>query len=139
MIAHAHEIGHHAYEHESIVKKGRDATNWAVVQRVIVQRKDVVKYLLVFNPKAKRYSRASETSLVRQAARLLSGTVAVTYYDWRNNTPSPATLPTDEFIVVSHNDVPSVQVTLDYLGIQLRAETDGRRDEASAEFLRTAV
>ncbi len=38
-----------------------------------------MKYLLVFNPKAKRYSRASEARLVRQAARLLSGTVAVTY------------------------------------------------------------
>jgi BNR/Asp-box repeat protein len=34
---------------------------------------------------------------------LPNGTVAVTYYDWRNNTPDPATLPTDEFIVVSHN------------------------------------
>ena len=31
------------------------------------------------------------------------GTVAVTYYDLRNNTPDPATLPTDAFIVVSHN------------------------------------
>ena len=38
-----------------------------------------MKYLLVFNPKAKRYSRASEAMLVRQAAKLLSGTVAVTY------------------------------------------------------------
>ena len=38
-----------------------------------------MKYLLVFNPKAKRYSRASEAALVRQAARLLGGTVAVTY------------------------------------------------------------
>jgi hypothetical protein len=34
---------------------------------------------------------------------LPNGTLAVTYYDWRNNTPDPATLPTDEFIVVSHN------------------------------------
>src|SRR5437016_1794082 len=42
-------------------------------------REGVVKYLLVFNPKAKRYSRASEARLVRQAARLLRGTVAVTY------------------------------------------------------------
>jgi diacylglycerol kinase family enzyme len=38
-----------------------------------------VKYLLVFNPKAKRYSRANEAMLVRQAAELLSGSVAVTY------------------------------------------------------------
>jgi diacylglycerol kinase family enzyme len=38
-----------------------------------------VKYLLVFNPKAKRYSRTNEAMLVRQAAKLLSGPVAVTY------------------------------------------------------------
>jgi hypothetical protein len=31
------------------------------------------------------------------------GTVGVTYYDLRNNTPDPATLPTDYFIVHSHN------------------------------------
>ena len=31
------------------------------------------------------------------------GTVAVTYYDLRNNTPDPDTLPTDAFIVVSHD------------------------------------
>ena len=43
-----------------------------------------MKYLLVFNPKAKRYSRASAAALVRQAARLLGGTVAVTY-----TTPQP--------------------------------------------------
>ena len=38
-----------------------------------------VKYVLVFNPKAKRYSRALEASLVKQAARLLGGNGAVTY------------------------------------------------------------
>jgi diacylglycerol kinase (ATP) len=38
-----------------------------------------VQYLLVFNPKAKRYSRAHEAMLVKQAAKLLSGSVAVTY------------------------------------------------------------
>ena len=38
-----------------------------------------MKYLLVFNPKAKRYSRANEAMLVKQAAELLSGSVAVTY------------------------------------------------------------
>jgi hypothetical protein len=32
-----------------------------------------------------------------------NGTVAVTYYDFRNNTPDPATLPTDYFIVHSHD------------------------------------
>jgi hypothetical protein len=31
------------------------------------------------------------------------GTVAVTYYDFRNNTSSPSTLPTDAFAVFSHN------------------------------------
>ncbi len=38
-----------------------------------------MKYLLVFNPKAKRYSHANEAMLVKQAAKLLSGSVAVTY------------------------------------------------------------
>jgi BNR repeat-like domain len=33
---------------------------------------------------------------------LPNGTVAVTYYDWRNNTPA-AGLPTDEFVAVSSN------------------------------------
>jgi diacylglycerol kinase family enzyme len=42
-------------------------------------RWDGVKYLLVFNPKAKRYSRAMEATLVKQAVRLLGGTGAVTY------------------------------------------------------------
>ena len=36
---------------------------------------------------------------------LPNGTLAVTYYDWRHNTPDPATLPTDRFVVVSHNGV----------------------------------
>ena len=31
------------------------------------------------------------------------GTVAVSYYDFRNNTPDPGTLPTDEFVVSSHD------------------------------------
>jgi hypothetical protein len=31
------------------------------------------------------------------------GTVAVSYYDFRNNTPSPSTLPTDAFVVFSHD------------------------------------
>jgi hypothetical protein len=34
---------------------------------------------------------------------LPDGTVGVTYYDIRNNTPDPATLPTDYFIVHSHD------------------------------------
>jgi hypothetical protein len=32
------------------------------------------------------------------------GTVAVTYYDFRNNTPDPATLPTDYFVVHCHGN-----------------------------------
>ena len=32
-----------------------------------------------------------------------NGTVAVTYYDFRNNTPDPSTLPTDAWIVYSTN------------------------------------
>ncbi|WP_141721898.1 sialidase family protein [Micromonospora citrea] len=32
------------------------------------------------------------------------GTVAVTYYDFRNNTPDPATLPTDLWAVTCEND-----------------------------------
>jgi hypothetical protein len=31
------------------------------------------------------------------------GTVAVTYYDFRNNTPSTSTLPTDAFAIFSHD------------------------------------
>ena len=32
-----------------------------------------------------------------------NGTVAVTYYDFRNNTPDISTLPTDAFAVFSHD------------------------------------
>jgi hypothetical protein len=32
------------------------------------------------------------------------GTVAVTYYDFRNNTPDPATLPTDYFVIHCHGN-----------------------------------
>ena len=46
-----------------------------------------MKYLLVLNPKAKRYSRASEVRLVRQAARLLGGTVTVTYTTPQTDEP----------------------------------------------------
>jgi hypothetical protein len=34
---------------------------------------------------------------------LPNGTVGVSYYDLRNNTSDPATLPTDYFIVHSHD------------------------------------
>lgn len=40
---------------------------------------------------------------------LPNGTVAVTYYDWRHNTPDPNTLPTDQFVVVSHNGASSFE------------------------------
>jgi hypothetical protein len=39
------------------------------------------------------------TPAIRVAA---DGTIAVTYYDFRNNTPDPSTLPTDAFIVHCH-------------------------------------
>ena len=32
-----------------------------------------------------------------------SHTIGVTYYDFRNNTPDPSTLPTDAFAVFSHD------------------------------------
>ena len=38
-----------------------------------------MKYLMVFNPKAKRYSREVEATIVRQAAGILGGTVTVTH------------------------------------------------------------
>jgi hypothetical protein len=34
------------------------------------------------------------------------GTIGVTYYDFRNNTPDPDTLPTDYFLVHCHPDTP---------------------------------
>ena len=42
-------------------------------------REHDVKYLMVFNPKAKRYSREVEATIVRQAAGILGGTVTVTH------------------------------------------------------------
>jgi hypothetical protein len=45
------------------------------------------------------------TPMVRVAA---DGTIAVTYYDFRNNTSDPSTLPTDAFIVHCH---PSTSVS----------------------------
>jgi len=53
----------------------------------VVWREDIVKYLLVFNPKAKRYSRTSEAMLVKQAVKLLSGTVAVTHTTLQADRP----------------------------------------------------
>lgn len=38
-----------------------------------------MKYLVVFNPKAKRYSRQMEATIVRQAAGILGGTVTATH------------------------------------------------------------
>lgn len=47
------------------------------------------------------------TATVRVAA---DGTIGVTYYDFRNNTPDPTTLPTDYFIVHCHPS-PTVSCT----------------------------
>jgi Neuraminidase (sialidase) len=48
-------------------------------------------------------SPAGVTAFTPMVDVLPDGTVGVTYYDWRNNTPDPATLPTDYFIVHSHD------------------------------------
>jgi len=45
-------------------------------------------------------NRQAFTPAVRVAA---DGTIGVTYYDFRNNTTDPATLPTDLFLVHSHD------------------------------------
>jgi hypothetical protein len=45
-------------------------------------------------------NRQAFTPAIRVAA---DGTIGVTYYDFRNNTPDPATLPTDLFMVHSHD------------------------------------
>jgi hypothetical protein len=50
-------------------------------------------------------NRQAFTPAIRVAA---DGTIGVTYYDFRNNTTDPTTLPTDSFIVHCH---PSVTVT----------------------------
>jgi hypothetical protein len=48
-------------------------------------------------------SPAGVTAFTPMVDVLPNGTVGVTYYDWRNNTPDPATLPTDYFLVHSHD------------------------------------
>jgi hypothetical protein len=42
-------------------------------------------------------------------------------------------------MTVSHDSKPALRVTLDYFGIQLWAETDGYRDEASPDFLSSEI
>jgi hypothetical protein len=42
-------------------------------------------------------------------------------------------------MVVTHDDHPALRVTLDYLGVQLWAATEGSADQASQEFLAQAV
>ena len=56
----------------------------------------------------RRRSRSTRRRTARWRSRrrcdvLPNGTVGVTYYDLRNNTSDPATLPTDYFIVHSHD------------------------------------
>jgi len=48
-------------------------------------------------------SPAGVTAITPSVDVLANGTVGVTYYDLRNNTPDPATLLTDYFIVHSHD------------------------------------
>src|SRR5439155_4329216 len=54
-------------------------------------------------PTKANQSPAGVTAFTPMVDVLRDGTVGVTYDDWRNNTPDPATLPTDYFIVHSHD------------------------------------
>jgi len=60
-------------------------------------------------------SPAGVTAFTPMVDVLANGTVGVTYYDMRNNTPDPANLPTDAFFVHSHNGgvtwAPEVRIT----------------------------
>jgi hypothetical protein len=44
-----------------------------------------------------------------------------------------------QILVISHEELCGLRVSLDYLGIQLWAETDGGPDEAALDFVREAV
>jgi hypothetical protein len=61
------------------------------------------------------------------------GTIAVTYYDFRNNTPSPATLPTDYFLVHCHPTTPAGCADPNNWGNELRV-TDSSFDMRLAPF-----
>jgi hypothetical protein len=61
------------------------------------------------------------------------GTVAVTYYDFRNNTADPATLPTDYFVVHCHPIAASGCTSSDEWGNELRL-TDVSFDMRRAPF-----
>src|SRR5919201_1879083 len=59
--------------------RGRGDSRLIVGTETAVWRWQGVKYLMVFNPKAKRYSQEVEATIVRQAAGILGGTVTVTH------------------------------------------------------------
>jgi Neuraminidase (sialidase) len=50
-----------------------------------------------------RVSQAPNVASFTPTVAVTNGVVAVTYYDFRNNTPDPNTLPTDYWIVHSHD------------------------------------
>jgi hypothetical protein len=51
------------------------------------------------------------------------GTVGVSYYDFRNNTPAPATLETDHFLVHCHPTTPTACATASNWGDEVRVTT----------------
>jgi len=61
------------------------------------------------------------------------GTIAVTYYDFRSNTPSPQTLPTDYFLVHCHPTTPASCADQANWGDELRI-TDSPFDMRLAPF-----
>jgi hypothetical protein len=61
--------------------------------------------------------------------------VPVKYGFGNSSLPSHAI----QILVISHEELRGLRVTLDYLGIQLWAETDGGPDEAALDFVREAV
>jgi hypothetical protein len=63
------------------------------------------------------------------------GTVGVTYYDFRNNTADPSTLPTDHFIVHCHPATSACTSTADWIETQLTERSfDMRRTPLARGF-----
>jgi hypothetical protein len=63
------------------------------------------------------------------------GTIGVTYYDFRNNTPDPATLPTDYFIVHCHPATSACASLTDWIETRLtNAPFDMRRAPLARGF-----
>jgi hypothetical protein len=52
-----------------------------------------------------------------------NGTVGVSYYDFRNNTPAPAILETDDFLVHCHPTTPTACATASNWGDEVRVTT----------------